>query len=78
MWTCRIVADHEVKLKENEKRNEYLNFAGELKKQWNMRVTAIPVVIGAVSSVTKVLLKRLEDIEKRGRVETIQTTASLR
>ena len=40
--TCRIVdfaipADHMVKLKENEKRDKYLNLARELKKLWNMR-----------------------------------------
>ena len=43
-----------------------------------MQVTIIPVVIGAFGTVTKGLLKGLEDLEDDGRVETIQTTALLR
>ena len=43
-----------------------------------MKVTIIPIVIGAFGTVTKGLLKGLEDLEVGGRVETIQTTASLR
>ena len=38
----------------------------------------IPIVIGAVGTVSKGLLKGLEDLEVGGRVETIQTTALLR
>ena len=45
------------------------------KKLWNMKVTIIPVVIGAFGTVTKGLFKGLEDFEVGGRVETIQTTA---
>ena len=43
-----------------------------------MKVTIVPIVIGALSTVTKGLLKGLEDLEIGGRVETIQTTALLR
>ena len=53
-------------------------FARELKNLWNMKVTIIPIVIGAFGTVTKGLLKGLEDLEVRGRVEIIQTTAFLR
>ena len=44
----------------------------------NMKVTIIPIVIGAFGTVTKGLLKGLEDLEVGGRVETIQTTTLLR
>ena len=64
-----------MKLKECEKRDKYLDFARELKKLRNMKVTIIPTVIGAVGTVTKGLLKGLEDLEIGDRVETIQTTA---
>ena len=47
-------------------------------KLWNIKVTIVPIVIGALGTVTKGLLKGLEDLEVRGRVETIQTTALLR
>ena len=43
-----------------------------------MQVTMIPIVIGAFGTVTKELLKGLEDLEVGGRVETIQTTTLLR
>ena len=43
-----------------------------------MKVTIIPIVIGAFGTVTKGLVKGLEDLEVGGRVETIQTTTFLR
>ena len=67
-----------IRLKECEKKDKYLNLVRELKKLWNMQVTIIPIVIGAFGTVTKWLLKRLEDLEVGGRMETIQTTALLR
>ena len=64
---CKIVdfaipADHRIKQKECEKKDKYLDHARELKKLWNMQVTFIPIVIGAFGTVTKGLLKGLEDI----------------
>ena len=43
-----------------------------------MKLTIIPIVIGASGLVTKGLLKELEELEVGGRVETIQTTTLLR
>ena len=43
-----------------------------------MQVTIIPIVIGVFGTVTKGLLKRLEDLEVGERVETIRTTALFR
>ena len=43
-----------------------------------MKVTIVPIVIGALGTVTKGLLKGLEDLDVGGRVETTQTTALLR
>ena len=48
-----------------------------MKKLWNMRVKVIPIVVGALGTIPKSLEKRLEDLEIRGRIETIQTTALL-
>ena len=42
-----------------------------------MKVTVIPIVFGAVVTVTKGLLKELEELEIRARVYTIQITALL-
>ena len=43
-----------------------------------MIVTTVPIVIGALGTVTKGLLKGLEDLEVGEQVETIQTTALMR
>ena len=67
-----IPADNRLKLKECEKKDKYLDLARELKKLWNMKVTIIPIVIAAFGTVTKGLLKGLEDLEVGGRVETFK------
>ena len=68
-----ITADHGLKLKD-----KYFDLTRELKKKLNLKVTLIPIVIGAFATVTKGLVKGLEDWEITGRVETIQTTALMR
>ena len=53
-----VPADHRVKLKENKKKDKYLDLARELKKKlWNMKVTMTP--IGAFG-IVKILVHRLE------------------
>ena len=49
-----VPADHRVKLKENEKKDKFLDLVEELK---NMKVTFIPIIIGALGTVTSGLLK---------------------
>ena len=45
--------DHRIILKECEKKNKYLDFTSKLKKKlWDMKVTFIPIVIGALGIVT--------------------------
>ena len=66
-----------VKVRKSEKRDKFQDIARELKKLGNMKVTMIPIVTGALRVVTKKLVQGLKDLEIRGRVETIQTTALL-
>ena len=61
-----VLADYTVKLKENEKMSKYLDLARELKKLWNMKVTVIPIVVGALGTVTKGLVQGLEDLKITG------------
>ena len=69
--TCQIVdftvlADHRVKIKESEKRDKYLDFTRELeKKSMDMKVTVIPIVVGALGTIHKGLVKELENLEIR-------------
>ena len=60
--------------KKSEKKDKYLNLAREMKKLWNMKVTIIQIVIGALGAVIKGVVQGLDDLEIRGRVETIQTS----
>ena len=71
-----VPADHRVTLKEGEKMDKYLDLARELKKLWN--ITVIPIVVGALGTIPKGLVKGLKDIEIREQVGAIQTTALLR
>ena len=73
-----VSANHKIKLKEGKKRDRYLDLARELKKLWNRKVTIIPIIIGALGTVTKWLVKGLEDSDIRRWIESIQTTAPLR
>ena len=80
---CKIVdfavpVDQRINLKECEKKDKYVDLAREFKKLWNMKVTIVPIVIGAFSAINKGLLRGLEDLEVGGRAETIQMTALLR
>ena len=59
-------------------KDKYLDLARDVKKVWNMKVTIVPIMIGAFGTVTKGILKGLEDLEVGGRVETIQTTVLLK
>ena len=75
--TCKSVdfavpADHRIKLKEWEKKDKYQDLAREFKKKlWSMKVTIIPIMIGAFGTVTKGLLKGLEDLKVGGRVDVV-------
>ena len=85
MWKkriCKIVdltvpADHRIKLKESKKKDEYFDVARESKKLRNTKVTSVAMVVDVLGTMTKGLLKGLDDLEDRGRVETTQTTALL-
>ena len=70
--------DNRLKMKQFEKKGMYLSLARELRKLWNIKLTIIPIVIGAFGTGTKGLLKGLEYLEVGGRVDIIQTTALLR
>ena len=48
-----VPADHGIKLEKNEKKDNYNDLARELKKLWNLKVTIIPIGIGAFGTATK-------------------------
>ena len=53
-----VPADQRVTLKESEKKDKHLDLARKLKKKlWSIKVTALPIVIGALGTVTRGLVK---------------------
>ena len=52
-----------------------MDLAWELKTLWNMKVTVIPMVIGALGTVSKGSVQGLKDLVIRVQVETIETVA---
>ena len=65
-----IPADNRVNLKENEKRDKNVDLARELKKTMDFESHS--------GTVNKGLIQELLDLEMKGRVKTIPTTALLK
>ena len=69
MSSCVFVVreDHSVKMKVNEKINKRLDLARKLKKQWNMKMTVIPFIVGARRTVLNSLERWLGELEIWGK-----------
>ena len=55
-----------------------MNIVKELKKVWDMKVTVLATVVGALETVKKNQENRLDKLKIRGRFYNIQTTAALK
>ena len=60
--------------KRKQKERQILRPCQRTKKQWNMRMTVIQIVVHALGLVPKCLEKKLEKLRIKGRIKTIQTT----
>ena len=63
-----ILCDTRVDDKEAEKIEKYLDLSKKLKKVWNMKVTLVLLVFGALSTPVKALEKRLKKLLLRQRL----------
>ena len=63
-----VPVDDRVKIKENEKRDKYLDLARELASLWNMKVTVIPSVIEGLGTDPHGLKRELEEIIIRAQI----------
>ena len=72
-----VPANDRVKIKESEKSDKYLDLARKLKKAIDYEGDCILIVICALGTIPKRLVKWVEVLEIRGRAETIQTTYSI-
>ena len=82
--TCRILdfavsADHRAKLKESKQISTWTLLENwKIYWTWKWRLIHIVIVISALGTVSEGLVQGLENLEIRGRVEIIQSTALLR
>ena len=65
-----VLTQHGIKIKESEKKEKYLDLVRDLKKKnygtrTNMKVTVIPVVIGALGTIPKRFGKRTGRLENQ-------------
>ena len=66
-----LPVNHNVKIKESEKRDKYLDQARELRLLRNMRITVIPILIGALGTASKGVKREPQEVKIGGRIETI-------
>ena len=76
---CQIIDfampyDTRVGDKEVEKIEKYLDLTRELKKVWNIKVTVVPLVVGALGTPAKALEKRLKTIGIETKITELQKT----
>ena len=67
-----VPGDSNVLQKETEKYEKYQDLAREIKRIWKSRTKVMPVVVGALGSVSKKLAGHLEQIGIKNRTKTMQ------
>ena len=72
-----IPVDVNIRNKEQEKIVKYQDLAREIRKIWNVSTKVIPIVIGALGTVTDRLEQYLKDMGVTTRIELIQKSTLL-
>ena len=76
LWQIIDVAipmDHRVKVKEDNKVETYLDLAAEVRRQYQVKTTIVPIVIGALGAIPERLEKSLETLELPDVIGSLQT-----
>ena len=72
-----VPGDSNVRQKETKKYEKYQHLAKEMKRIWKSRTKVVPVVVGALGSVSKKLAGHLEQLGIKDRTRTMQKSALL-
>ena len=75
--TCQLIdmtipSDRNVSIKEVEKFSKYKDLEIEIGKMWKMKVTTIPVVIGALGAIKKGMKSNIDKIPGKIYLEELQ------
>ena len=78
--TCKIIdiavpADHNVTKKELEKITKYENLRREVERLWKVRAEIVPVVVGALGTMSRQLRRWLNKLEAENTVWSLQEQA---
>ena len=57
-----VSAEHRLKVRESEKSDKYMDVAKSL---WNMKITAIPIIVGALETISRNLEMRFDELGRR-------------
>ena len=71
-----VPRDHNVRIKESEKLEKYLDLARNAQK-FCMTVSVVLIIVRALGKIIKNQEKSVKELEMKGRIETVQTTALL-
>ena len=72
-----VSGDHNVKQKELEKKTKYVDLRFEIARLWNKEVSVIPVVVGALGTLTANLKKNLKELGIPNVIPCLQKSALL-
>ena len=72
-----IPGDHNIATKEFEKIDRYSELRVEISRLWDMETKVVPIIIGALGSISKQLKRYLEQIDNKPHVPTLQKSALL-
>jgi hypothetical protein len=80
--TCMLIdvaisGDRYVIKKETEKILKYKDFTIEIQRMWNVKTRVIPVIIGAIGTISKSFRKYVNSIPGNHEVRELQKTAIL-
>ena len=72
-----VPGDSNILQKETEKCEKYQDLAREIQRIWKSRTKLVPVVVGALGSVSKKLAGHMEQLGIKNRTKTMQKSALL-
>ena len=72
-----VPSDRNIALKEIEKKSKYKDLELEIQRMWHMKTIVIPVVVGALGTVKKGMVKNIKKVSERDTVTEIQKICML-
>ena len=80
--TCKLIdmtvpSDRNIALKETEKKCKYKDLELEIQRMWHMKTVVIPVVVGALGTVKKGMVKNIKKVSERATMTEIQKICML-